>query len=270
VVGGAKTIQRSYTSKDFTQTEYVTDTSTYRTGSAEYLPLAESLLAPRLLSPVPEIDNDVVLLKRKQDFGKTSLECVVLARKMQNLVSAPSALFPTYCFDPAMPILRWSGSYGQRNSLYNRILISQGRYIAGDLTISEDDNRPVLSVHIDALTALQSTGTDLAPPADAIRIETPGKVKVEQSVMQGSIIKKVMPQYPMSAKQSRIEGKVLVQAEIGEDGHIHEMKVLSAPDPSLAIAALLAVHQWEYKPYFLNGKPVRVQTQITVVYRLGG
>ena len=78
-----------------------------------------------------------------------------------------------------------------------------------------------------------------------------------------------MPEYPVSAKRNRIEGKVVIQVEIGEDGYVHEMTILSAPDPSLAIAAMLAVHQFQYKPYLLNGKPVRVDTQITVIYRLG-
>jgi protein TonB len=39
-------------------------------------------------------------------------------------------------------------------------------------------------------------------------------------------------------------------------------------DPLLARAAIDAVKQWEYKPYYLNGQPTEVQTQITVNFRL--
>jgi protein TonB len=36
----------------------------------------------------------------------------------------------------------------------------------------------------------------------------------------------------------------------------------------LAPAAIDAVKQWQYKPYLLNGKPIEVDTQITVNFRL--
>src|ERR1700722_19723906 len=64
---GPKEYRRSYASKDFTQTEYVTDTGTYRLGDQNFPPLAELLLAARILSPLPEAsdaDKDVVLLRR--------------------------------------------------------------------------------------------------------------------------------------------------------------------------------------------------------------
>jgi protein TonB len=30
------------------------------------------------------------------------------------------------------------------------------------------------------------------------------------------------------------------------------------------------VKQWKYKPYFLNGEPVEVETQVTVIFSLSG
>jgi TonB family protein len=271
---GPKEYRRSYASKDFTQTEYVTDTGTYRLGDQNFPPLAELLLAARILSPLPEasdVDKDVVLLRRPQDFGKISLECVVMARKMPNLITAPSALFPTYCFDPKLPMLRWSGSYGQRISLYNAIVSFNGRYIAKDLMVAERDNHRILSAHVDTLESLPNVvETDFIPPSGAIHLETPVKINVEENVTQGRIEKKVAPEYPAYAKEKHIEGEVLIHAEIGEDGHIHEMTILKAPDPTLAIAAMQAVQQWQYKPYLLKGKPVRVITDIRVVYSLRG
>ncbi|MGA9803322.1 MAG: energy transducer TonB [Terriglobales bacterium] len=43
-------------------------------------------------------------------------------------------------------------------------------------------------------------------------------------------------------------------------------KVLKG-DPILAHAALDAVRQWRYKPYYLDGEPVEIQTQITVNFK---
>jgi protein TonB len=45
------------------------------------------------------------------------------------------------------------------------------------------------------------------------------------------------------------------------------MKVISG-NPTLAQAAKDAVRQWRYSPYLLNGKPVSVQTRITVSFKL--
>jgi protein TonB len=51
---------------------------------------------------------------------------------------------------------------------------------------------------------------------------------------------------------------------IGRDGHILLLRVVSSPDPSLAVSAIAAVRQWNYRPYMLNGVPVEVETTINV------
>ena len=58
-------------------------------------------------------------------------------------------------------------------------------------------------------------------------------------------------------------------AIIGKDGTIQNLHVVSG-HPMLAPAAVDAVKQWRYKPYFLNGDPVEVETQITVNFTLSG
>jgi TonB family protein len=104
---------------------------------------------------------------------------------------------------------------------------------------------------VDFLEHLASMKTaDFIPSGESIHLDTPDKVDVKDSILEGSLVKKPMPEYPVSAKRNRLEGKVVIQVEIGEDGYVHEMTILSAPDPSLAIAAMLAVHQFQYKPYY--------------------
>ena len=67
--------------------------------------------------------------------------------------------------------------------------------------------------------------------------------------------------------QMRIQGAVQLQATINKQGRITSVKVLSG-DAILSRAAVEAVNQWKYKPYFLNGEPVDIQTQITVNFKL--
>jgi protein TonB len=88
-------------------------------------------------------------------------------------------------------------------------------------------------------------------------------------VTQGLLIRKIQPAYPPLARQARIQGSVLLQAEISKDGSIQNLRLISG-HPMLAPAAIEAVKQWKYKPYILNGEPVEVETQITVNFTLAG
>jgi protein TonB len=106
-------------------------------------------------------------------------------------------------------------------------------------------------------------------PVAVPRVATPQRVRVSQGVSQGLLIRKVQPVYPPLARQARIQGNVVLQAEISKDGTIENLRLMSG-HPMLAPSAIEAVKQWRYKPYFLNGEPVEVETQITVIFSLSG
>jgi protein TonB len=106
-------------------------------------------------------------------------------------------------------------------------------------------------------------------PVAVPKVATPQRVRVSQGVTQGLLIRKVQPIYPPLARQARIQGTVLLQAEISKDGTIENLHLISG-HPMLAPAAIEAVKQWRYKPYILNGEPVEVETQITVNFTLAG
>jgi len=100
------------------------------------------------------------------------------------------------------------------------------------------------------------------------KVATPKRVRVSQGVSEGLLVHKVTPQYPPIAKSARVQGAVVLQASIGKDGTIQNLKVVSG-HPMLSQAAIEAVKQWKYKPYFLNGQPVDVDTTITLNFTLG-
>jgi periplasmic protein TonB len=106
-------------------------------------------------------------------------------------------------------------------------------------------------------------------PVAVPKVATPQRVRVSQGVTQGLRIRYVQPQYPPLAKQARIQGTVVLQAEISKAGDIENLHLISG-HPMLAPAAIEAVKQWRYKPYYLNGEPVEVETQITVNFSLSG
>jgi periplasmic protein TonB len=109
------------------------------------------------------------------------------------------------------------------------------------------------------------SSTQVAVP----KVATPQRIRVSQGVSQGLRIKMVNPNYPQLAKQARIQGQVVLQAEISKDGTIQNLQLISG-HPMLAPAAIEAVKQWRYKPYLLNGEPVAVETTVVVNFSLSG
>jgi len=112
-----------------------------------------------------------------------------------------------------------------------------------------------------AISGIMSTTAPTLPQ------QPPQKLKISQGVSQGLLIKSVGPIYPAQARQMRLQGAVELLASIGKDGSITSVKVISG-DSVLAHAAIDAVKQWKYKPYYLNDQPVAIQTQVTVKFKL--
>jgi len=95
------------------------------------------------------------------------------------------------------------------------------------------------------------------------------RVLVSQGISVGLLIHKVQPIYPESARSNRVQGTVTLRAMIGKDGRIENLTPISGPK-ELIPAAVGAVQQWRYKPYFFQGKPVEVETQVVVNFKLSG
>jgi protein TonB len=106
-------------------------------------------------------------------------------------------------------------------------------------------------------------------PVAVPKVATPQRIRVSTGVSSGLLIKKVTPNYPPLARQARIQGKVILQAEISKEGTIQNLQLISG-HAMLAPAAIEAVKQWRYKPYLLNGEPVAVETQVEVNFSLSG
>jgi protein TonB len=90
---------------------------------------------------------------------------------------------------------------------------------------------------------------------------------VSSGVMQGLLINKVIPTYPVVAQAIHASGTVILQATISRTGTIENLRVVSGP-ALLRQAALDAVKQWRYRPYLLNGQPVEVETAVNVEFTL--
>jgi TonB family protein len=92
--------------------------------------------------------------------------------------------------------------------------------------------------------------------------------RVEMSTNASEIVTSpVRPNYPLLARQMKVEGSVILQALIGKDGIIQNLRVVSGPR-ILAGAAEDAVRQWHFKPHFVGGEAVETQAKITVNFTI--
>ena len=88
-----------------------------------------------------------------------------------------------------------------------------------------------------------------------------------QSLSEGFLIYKSIPQYPIIAKSVGVQGTVVLQAIISKAGTIENLQIISGPQ-MLQQAAIDAVKNWRYRPYLLNNQPVEVETTVSVIFKL--
>jgi len=122
------------------------------------------------------------------------------------------------------------------------------------------------AIHLDVGSGTQASGANPAAATGNATVSAADRVRLSAQTQQ-SVSSTVAPDYPLLARQMKVEGVVTLQALIARDGTIQELRVLSGPE-ILATAAREAVKQWHFKPYLQNGQPVETQARITVNFTI--
>lgn len=105
-------------------------------------------------------------------------------------------------------------------------------------------------------TELAGKGNPLAQPEQDLPPTT-----------SGYVLTRVQPHYPEGARQQRIQGAVVLNALVGADGSVQELKVISG-DPQLVQAATDAVRQWRFQPRRFKGQSTGFETRIRINFLL--
>ncbi len=95
-----------------------------------------------------------------------------------------------------------------------------------------------------------------------------GVLIIEDAADVPRIIKKVDPVYPLKARESLIQGVVVLQVTTDEEGNVAEASVLKSDSSLLNQASIDAVKQWIYEPVMSGGCPIRASFYVTLTYRL--
>ena len=120
------------------------------------------------------------------------------------------------------------------------------------------------SVRVDmqpaSATSLSAAGTTapLTDAAERVGVSTDASAVVTHTVS---------PDYPLLARQTKVQGSVILQALISREGDIQGLKVVSG-SPILARAAQEAVRQWHFKPHYQGTETVETQAKITVNFTI--
>lgn len=77
----------------------------------------------------------------------------------------------------------------------------------------------------------------------------------------GRLTNRSDPKYPKGARKQKLQGQVVVQVTVEENGTVSIVSLLSG-EPTLANAARDVVHKWKFEPFTQNGHPVRVQQRL--------
>ena len=132
-----------------------------------------------------------------------------------------------------------------------------------DFTIGGTNNGPSNGFLPGAVSGIVA-GNDLPPVPEVAPVKP---VRVGGDIRPPQKIRDVAPRYPPIAQASRVEGVVILEATIDEDGSVRDVRVLRGK-PLLDDAAAEAVRQWRFTPTRLNGQAVPVVMTVTVSFQL--
>jgi TonB family protein len=121
------------------------------------------------------------------------------------------------------------------------------------------------AIHLDVDSGATSSGSGASTSTNTV-VSVGDHVQLSPQTAQ-SVSVSVPPDYPLLARQMKVQGAVRLQALISKEGTIQELQILSGPS-ILATAAREAVKQWHFKPYIQNGQPVETQARITVNFTI--
>jgi TonB family protein len=157
-----------------------------------------------------------------------------------------------------------------KSAAKQRLIVASDASAVPGNNSSESGSNPLLPP--DALIAAEAPRNDpmnplvsSLPPAQPLLIRN---LRVSTGVQQPILTHRVDPVYPALAKQSGIEGAVVLEAVVNKSGQVADLRVISG-NTLLVGAAIRAVQQWRYRPYSLNGEIIKVPIRITLNFKLG-
>jgi TonB family protein len=110
---------------------------------------------------------------------------------------------------------------------------------------------------------LMPVSSPMVPPISTQQFSEP--VSVSEEAARALLLHSVVPAYPPEAQAQKLHGPVVLQAIIGRDGTVEDLKIVRGSFV-LSKAAITAVKQWRFQPYTVNGHAAQIQTLLTIAF----
>lgn len=92
--------------------------------------------------------------------------------------------------------------------------------------------------------------------------------RVGNGIIAPERISGAAPVYTELARRARVQGTVIVEAIIDENGDVQNVRVLKGLPMGLDRSAVEAVQTWKFKPAMMEGRPVKVYYVLTVNFKV--
>jgi TonB family protein len=237
-------------------------------GDAEkFVPL--EIVFMQALNPIPDgfLDPSVKLKLSSSKSAKIALDCVQpsFTLPQADTFSTDSPL--SYCFLAGTD--HFVVSYQASQTAIARVRVGnfQSKQVPIAIQISSLGHKRV-ELTTTTLETFTPGADDFALQPVLHSLDTPVEFR-PSDVFFGLLLVGDAPHYPVTAKSRHAEGAAKFDVVIGTDGKIISKSLSNKVDPDLAEAARQALTHWIYRPYLVNGIPVKVKTTITINFTMG-
>jgi len=191
-----------------------------------------------------------------------------LDRMVDAFLTAPAPPSP-----PPPPAARRAGGRASRIRPVQAAAFDAGRFIA-PVTIPDAITEEPAGGTLDGIDGGIDGGVPggvwsgvVGPILNVLIGDVEGPVRAVGDVRAPALVRRVAPEYPEIARQARVEGVIIIEAETDIYGRVRNARILRSL-PLLDQAALDAVRQWVYEPLVVNGRPRGVLFTVTVTFKL--
>ncbi len=221
--------------------------------------LLQSITKPAVLDAKAKL----VVTQKRQTEGKTVLDCMHLDPQ-PGLPLRPS--LEKFCFAESNKALRTASGL-QLSEVRNKLGLF-GKTFVGMSSLLALEQKEAISAQIDVLQSFQPNHAPVTLVPAKPEAADASSASQKPDVQSTKILHSVPPVYPLTAREAYVAGTVILGATLTEAGNVTNLFPIASPDKRLTEAAMDAVKHWTYQPALLNGKPVQLNTTVTVNFNL--
>jgi len=256
-----------YTSPEFTQTRYETESGVLFSGDRDPALGIFSQILKQFINPVAldEHFEQATVMQEKRDVNKSKLLCITQKTRITQPLTY-EYIGPWYCLDSGSSALRAElSNNGDLDFTRENPVNLQGHFVPS--AVSSVRGKTILyTATLDTAETLSTVNeADFAAPSTAL--PPPRIVSLSPEVALSFILSQPKPVYPPIAVAARVSGTVVLDITISTHGRVLGEHVISGP-AMLQQAAMEAVKNWTFKHFTDKGEPVQVETQVAVPFRL--